>query len=291
MNAALVDYPDINPLAFVQGTPEWLALRKGKITATDASIIMGANHWKTKIQLYHEKISDDVKPLYINERMRRGTVLEPVARELFNIHHGYNMQQKVVIHDWALASLDGYDEETGAILEVKCPNEKDHGEALAGRIPSHYYPQVQHQMWVCGESRVFYYSFDGVDGVTVEVLRDEEYIQNMIPKLYEFFLCVKNKTAPEPDENDFIEKDDEIWRQCALKWTETQKKIKSLEREAEELKQQLIFLAGESNAKGAGLSLSLVTRKGAIQYAKAPQLKGVDLEYLRGPTTTYWKIA
>lgn len=291
MNAALVDHSDINPSAFIQGTSEWLALRKTKITATDAAVIMGANHWKTKIQLYHEKVGNDVKPLYINERMQRGIDLEPVARNLFNLQTGWNMQPTVVINDWAMASLDGQDQDTGTILEIKCPGEKDHAEALSGRVPAHYYPQLQHQMWVSGTFIGYYFSFDGIDGVTVKVLRDEEYIQNMIPKLYEFYLCIKNETPPAPDENDYVEKDDEIWRQCALKWLTTQQKIKLLEKEAEELKQQLIFLSGESNARGAGISLCQVTRKGTIQYAKAPQLKGVDLEYLRSPSTTYWKLS
>lgn len=290
MNAALVDsYPEINPLAFIQGTPEWHALRKTKITATDASIIMGANHWKTKQQLYQEKISDDVKPLYMNERMQRGIDLEPVARDLFNLNSGWNMQPAVVINDWAMASLDGRDQ-LGLILEIKCPGERDHQLAKDGKVPDHYYPQLQHQMWVAGTCMVYYYSFDGVDGVVVKVLRNEEYIQAMIPKLYEFYLCIKNKTPPEPDENDYIEKDDDLWKQCALKWMETQQQIKSLEKEADELKQRLIFQSGGYNARGAGLSICQVTRKGTIAYAKAPQLKGVNLEYLRGPSTTYWKL-
>lgn len=295
MNAPLVNlnddmYPDINPLAFVQGTPEWHKLRKGKITATDAVVIMGMSPWKTRLQLYKEKKSNK-PPEPANYAQQRGIDLESVARELFNKETGWNMQPEVVINEWAMASLDGRDASIGAILEIKCPGKKDHDIALQGNVPDHYYAQLQHQMWVAGTFNVFYYSFDGVAGVTVRVKRDEEYIQSMIPKLYEFYLQLENNTPPEPVDRDYLEKDnDTIWRQCALKWKSTQEQIKALERDAEELKQQLIFLSGESNAKGAGISISQITRKGSVQYVKMPQLKGVDVEPYRSASSTYWKI-
>ena len=52
----LADHAIVNEMQ--QGTPEWLALRKTKITATDACVIMGSSRWKTKTQLYREKLSD-----------------------------------------------------------------------------------------------------------------------------------------------------------------------------------------------------------------------------------------
>ena len=91
---------------FVQGTPEWLALRKKKITATDANIIMRASRKKTRLQLYHEKLSDD-PPKPPNKWMQRGLDLEPMARELFCIKTGFVMHPKVIVKDWTLASLDG----------------------------------------------------------------------------------------------------------------------------------------------------------------------------------------
>lgn len=127
-----------------QGSPEWLALRKTKITATDASVIMGANPWKTKSQLYQEKLSDD-PPKPPNARMQRGVVLEPIARALFCFKTGHHMIPKVIVRGWAMASLDGINDRD-EILEIKCPGEKDHSLAMRGQIPEHYFPQLQHQM-------------------------------------------------------------------------------------------------------------------------------------------------
>ena len=50
----------------IQGSQEWLDLRKTKITATDACVIMGESSWKTIIQLYEEKISQE-NNTFVNE--------------------------------------------------------------------------------------------------------------------------------------------------------------------------------------------------------------------------------
>ncbi len=272
-----------------QGTPEWLSLRKTKITATDASIIMGASHWKTKIQLYYEKLSDS-PPSPPNERMQRGIDLEPVARDLFILQTGILVSPKVVVKDWAMASLDGIDYSGHHLVEIKCPGAKDHAVAVSGKVPDHYYPQLQHQMYVCDVEEMYYFSFDGVDGIIVKVVRDNDYIAKMIEEEKKFYECLMNKTPPEPSEGDYIERDDNIWEQCASKWRSVTNSIKELEKEEEELRKQLIFLSGESNSKGAGISLCQVQRKGNVDYSKIPELKNVNLDAYRKAGTSCWRI-
>lgn len=272
-----------------QGTEEWLNLRKTKITATDASIIMGASHWKTKVQLYHEKMSD-VNLSFKNERMQRGIDLEPVARDLFILQTGIFVEPKVIIKDWAMASLDGIDDTGQHLLEIKCPGEKDHSFAVNGKIPDHYYPQLQHQMYVCDIQKMYYFSFDGVDGVTIIVERDDEYISKMIKEELEFYQCMIEKTPPHPSEKDYVERNDITWEQCALRWKSVTNSIKELEQEEEDLRKQIIFLSGESNSKGAGISLCQYERKGNVDYTKIPELKGVNLDIFRKASTNNWRI-
>ena len=279
----------VQKIELVQGSAEWHALRKTKITATDASIIMGASHWKTRIQLYHEKLSNDPPPPP-NERMQRGLDLEPVARDLFNIKTGLEMQPAILVKDWAMASLDGMDEKIGCILEIKCPGEKDHNLAIARKVPDHYFPQLQHQMYVADMDFEYYFSFDGMDGVIVEVKRDDEYIEKMIIEEKKFYDCLMNKIPPEPDEGDYIERDDNEWEQCASKWKSVTNSIKELEREQEDLRKHLILLSGESNTKGAGLSLCQIQRMGNVDYSKIPQLKGIDLDCYRKQSINSWRI-
>lgn len=274
---------------FQQGTPEWHALRKTKITATDACVIMGASHWKTRIQLYHQKLSDEA-PMAPNERMQRGIDLEPEARNLFILQHGYICKPSVVIKDWAMASLDGIDDTGQIVVEIKCPGEKDHAISFSGKVPDHYYPQLQHQMYVCDVDEMYYFSFDGIDGVTVKVKRDDEYIEKMIAEEKKFYQCLINKTPPELEESDYIERSDILWEQCASNWISVSSQIKDLEKEEEELRKQLIFLSGESNTKGAGISLCQVNRKGNVDYSKIPELKGIDLDKYRKQASNSWRI-
>jgi putative phage-type endonuclease len=274
---------------YIQGTPEWHALRKTKITATDACTIMGASHWKTRIQLYHEKLSP-TEHLTINERMQRGIDLEPIARDLFDMKAGLETYPKVIVKDWAMASLDAMSICGKYIVEIKCPGEKDHSIALSGKVPDHYYPQLQHQLYVTGVQFAYYFSFDGIDGAIVEVPRDDDYIEKMIIEEKKFYDCLINKTPPEPQEGDYIERSDDVWNQCVNAWKSVTDEIKSLEKQEEELRKQLIFLSGESNSKGAGISLCQVNRKGNVDYTKIPQLKGVDLEIYRKPSTNSWRI-
>lgn len=94
-----------------------------------------------------------------SKRMQRGIDLDPIARDLFCSTNLHKMIPKVVIKDWAMDSLDGIND-CNEILEIKCPGEKDHAVAVSGKVPAHYYPQLQHQMYVCDSPKAFYFSCD-----------------------------------------------------------------------------------------------------------------------------------
>ncbi len=273
-----------------QGSKEWLSLRTTKITSTDAAVILGASHWKSKIQLYHEKVSNTCIT-HINARMERGLELEPIARDLFCIQNGIHVYPRIVVKDWAMASLDGMSECGKYILEIKCPGEKDHQMAIQGKIPDHYYPQLQHQLYVTGLDSIFYYSFDGVEGTCVLVKRDDEYIEKMVIEEKKFYECIINKTAPQQGENDYIERDDILWENVVYHWKNANDRKKMIEKEEEELRSQLIFLSGGYNVRGSGISLCKINRKGSVDYSKIPELKNVDLEKHRKESTTSWRIS
>lgn len=275
-----------------QGSAEWHALRKTKITATDAVSIMGVSPWKSRYQLYFDKISEENNNV-VNDRMQRGIDLEPIARDLFNIQTGYLLIPRVVVNGWAMASLDGMSKDGKIILEIKCPGEKDHSLALQGKIPEYYYPQLQHQMYVCGLQSMYYYSFDGMDGTAITVIRDDDYIDKMIVEELKFYECLQNKTPPERQEGDYIERDDDLWQQCASRWISINNSMKDLEKEEKEIRDQLIFLSGESNTKGAGISLCQVKRKGTVDYSTLiKKLSVADdlIEQFRKPEISSWRL-
>lgn len=178
----------------IQGSDQWLELRRTKITASDAAVIMGLSPWKNKIQLYYDKKNKIESNK--TSAMQRGIDLEPIARDLYEIKTGIEVIPKVILKDWAMASLDGMSVCGNHIVEIKCPGKKDHDLALQGKIPEYYYPQLQHQMYVCNLSTVDYFSFDGFDGVIVNIKRDHEFIARMIIAELEFYECLMNCIEP-----------------------------------------------------------------------------------------------
>ena len=176
-----------------QKTKAWIDFRKLHICASDAPAIMGMSPYKKIDQLRKEKLQSYEQAT--NVYMQRGLDLEPLALEMFEKETGLILFPAVGIHetiDWMAASFDGVSIDRKDILEIKCPGKKDHNEALEGRIPKHYKAQIQHQIEVSGLDFSYYYSFDGESGVTLEVKRDQEFIDIMLAKEFEFWQSIQN---------------------------------------------------------------------------------------------------
>ncbi len=273
-----------------QGSEEWLELRKTKITATDSRSVMGIDPWKTKSQLYDEKVNGAKNNFSTNPYMERGLRLEDQARRLFEQEYKIDLPKKTVIRGWCLASVDGLSKCGEVLLEIKCPGGKDHETALKGKVPEKYIPQLQFQMYVCAVDFMYYYSFDGIDGVTVRVERDNAYIDEMLEKCWIFYQCILNKTSPELGENEFVQRDDDMWMHYASQYKRIDETLKNLEKEKETIRNHLIYLSMSQNTKGSGISLQKVSRMGNVDYSKIEVLKSIDLDQYRKPSTNAWRI-
>jgi putative phage-type endonuclease len=172
-----------------QGSPEWLALRKKHVCASDALEVMSLSKWTTRQEALDRKLGI-LAEKQKNYLMERGVELEPPARrlaeEMLDTFFIPGVYQSIE-YPFMLASLDGICMDNKLILEVKCTNKKNHELAKDGKIPDYYYPQVQHQIAVCDIDCCHYFSFDGDSGVIVIVDRDEEFIKRMIEIEYEFY--------------------------------------------------------------------------------------------------------
>lgn len=275
-----------------QNTPEWLEFRKTHIGASDAPIIMGVSPWCTPRQLWEKKLGlrDDS---FDSSAMKRGRDLEDVARLEFLFKTQICVAPAVVECgklSWMSASFDGIDDTHKHIVEIKCPGKEDHQKALDNNVPEKYYPQLQHQMFVADVESMSYFSFDGKEGVLVDVRADQEYQSRLIEKENNFWNCLINKTPPELTDRDFIQREDISWATVASQYLEAATLVKLYEEKEKALRNTLIGLAGENNVIGAGLRLSKVERKGAVDYNAIPEIKGLDLEQFRKPATQYWKI-
>lgn len=272
-----------------QNTPEWLSFRRSRIGASEAGIIMGVNPWDTSYTLWQRKLG------LIPEKektfaMRRGSDLENEALRCFNQEMNLSLQPKVILstsYDWAMASLDGFDELDTAV-EIKCPNKEDHDLALKGKVPDKYFYQLQHQMMCAGISFMWYYSFDGNNGVAVYVQSDREKQEIMIEKELEFYKCMKEFTPPPMTERDYLKRNDLEWRELSERYLNVKTRLKQYESEEKYLKEALVKMSDGRNSLGGGIKLSKTIRKGAIDYKIIPELIAIDLDMFRSdPVVSY----
>lgn len=144
-----------------QSTPEWHAWRKTKITATSAGILMDHNPWEKPLDLWNSMLGF-TPPKEKTAAMQRGNDLEPEARLLFIERTGIEMIPiccECSDNPWMAASLDGWSQDNGVVLEIKSPNEKTHLMALDGEAPLYYHDQMMHQLKVTGGTICYYVSY------------------------------------------------------------------------------------------------------------------------------------
>jgi len=276
----------------VQQSKEWLEFRQNKIGSSDAPVIMEVSPWKTQFQLWEEKIG--VRKQYKTEAMQRGLELENKARSVFETKTNLCMLPEVINHpqfDWMIASLDGIDIGRKHIVEIKCAGSQDHSLAKEGKVPEKYYPQIQHQLEVCGLEMAYYFSFDGEDGVIVEVEKDQKYIDEMVVKEEEFWKRILDFSPPETSLRDYNIRSDDMWVKVCEEWKEVYSKLKELETKEKDLRESIIHLTNNQNTRGGGIQVSKVIRQGNVEYSKIPELQGINLNLYRKKPTEYWKIA
>lgn len=151
-----------------QGTPEWMALRLGKVTASRLSDVAmkktTAGYQNYKAQLIAERLTGTPPESYSNAAMQWGTEKEPDARAAYSFLHSVEVAEiGFVDHpaiEWAGASPDGLVGIEG-LVEIKCPNTATHIATLeGGNIPGKYMMQMQWQMACTDRQWCDFASFD-----------------------------------------------------------------------------------------------------------------------------------
>ena len=277
-----------------QGSQEWLSWRKTVITATDCPAILGSSPWSTAYKCWQRKLGL-IEEQNTNHAMERGKRLEPEAREKFIKDYGINMTPVVVEsseYNFLGASLDGLSHCNRYILEVKCGGAKLHSMAAQGNIPPYYMDQMQHQLLVTGAEKAFYYSYDGTEGICIEVIPEVGFISRFIPKAREFWRCIAFSEAPELQSSDYKDmSDDPLWVDHSSQYKKLDEEIKELEKVREGHRRVLINMCDNESASGEGIRINRITMKGRVDYETIPQLTGIDLNQYRKPATTIWKVS
>jgi len=178
-----------------QKSQEWLDLRMGMLTASDAASAIGVNKYETPHQLLLRKCGKG--PVFTgNEATRHGEKYEDEARILYEERHNE------VVHELGLCphpkysflggSPDGVSE-SGKLVEIKCPMMRD----IDGSVPEHYMPQLQFYMFIANVDFCYFSNlFGNRKWDCVKVQKDNNYIISMNKTIKIFWDCVINKEAP-----------------------------------------------------------------------------------------------
>ena len=189
----------------VQGSPEWMALRVGKIGGSRVSDVLteGRNgesltRRKYKNELIRERLTGRKLDTYKTPAMQRGIDLEPMARAWYEVKYNTFVDQvAIVLHptiEGGQCSPDGIVEATNSLIEIKIPNPENHLDNIltGGKQLEQYYDQVMWQL-ACMPEKEFcdLISFDPempdhLQGFVKRIYRDDEYIKNMEDKVILF---------------------------------------------------------------------------------------------------------
>ena len=197
---------------------KWLLERLRGIGASDAPVIMGKSLFKTRTQLWTEKVYhfiDDAVNEYI---LRQGHTVEAWARPLWEIECGRSFRPASCYHpNFSLffASLDGWNPDERQVWECKLLAKEQYHllyeEKIMPirRVPRHYFDQLMHQFFVTGTETIY---FTGVmrekvgerwkrSMRTIKIRRSpaiDAYIQQvLLPEELRFWRCVLQKQRPD----------------------------------------------------------------------------------------------
>jgi putative phage-type endonuclease len=194
-----------------QGSPEWLAARCGKVTASRAADVIaktksgwGASRANYMGELIAERLTGTPAEKYTNAAMQWGTDTEAAARAAYQFEKmtpvvkvGFVPHPSIAM---AGASPDGFVGDDG-LIECKCPNTATHIETLLGQsVPSKYIWQIQMQLACTQRQWADFVSFDprlpeSMSLFVQRVPRDGEAIEYLEKEIKVFLSELEEKLA------------------------------------------------------------------------------------------------
>lgn len=155
----------------IQGSPEWHALRLGKVTASRVADVVartktgwGASRANYMAELIAQRLTGDPTIGFINAAMAWGTEKEPEARVAYEcwtdtavVEVGFVQHPKI---EASGASPDGFVGDDG-LVEIKCPNTASHLDTLLGEpVAGKYVTQIMWQLACTGRAWCDFVSYD-----------------------------------------------------------------------------------------------------------------------------------
>ncbi len=276
----------------------WHEWRRCGIGSSDAAVIMGVSPWKTRLQLYNEKVNGIYKEKE-NSAMSYGKEMEPKIRNHIEEKTGLLLEPRNVEHSeisWIKASIDAFSIDGSIFFEIKCANAEDHSMALRGEIPAKYIPQCHHQLLATQMDKMCYVSYHKDSYAFVQVDRNS-YTDFLFEEESKFWHeNIMKKVPPEPTEKDTVDRMDPNFLLAAQEFAKCRRILQQAEEMEKEARKKLIALTPEYNAEGGGVKITCIPQQGRIDYEKVMQFifdkygLMIDLDAFRSPSTVNYRI-
>lgn len=297
----------------LQRTAKWLEDRKGRLTGSMAGAALGLCPWRKPEEVMramvreHHGYPSEFKGEFVADF---GKQHERAAMLAFMKETGLHVEDCGFIpyEDWSGASPDGITSD-GAVLEIKVPfslRKQNPAQFKTLAEQPHYYAQVQIELLATGQERAYFYQYAPEQGdifspdhvpaqSSLEIVQvDNAWLEEILPKLrafYERYLSeIDNKEHLEPLR---VIIDSDEAQSIVNRIGELDDGLAAMAEERKDLLQRLINMAGGKDALVCNRKLTLVKRKGNVDYARllkdvAPD---VDTEAYRKAGSESWRFS
>ena len=175
-----------------QGSDEWLAMRRGILTASEMNRIITptlkiAGNDKSRaheLEIAAQRISGYVEPHYVGDDMLRGMEDEFYARQLYADHYAPVTETGFITND-KLGFLVGYSPDglvgDDGLIEVKSRRQRFQIETIAScEVPAEYMIQLQTGLLVTERQWIDFISYSGGLPMFVQRVEPDPEIQEAI---------------------------------------------------------------------------------------------------------------
>ena len=123
-----------------QRSPEWYAVRLGKVTGSQVSAVLAKRDSATRAnylsELVVERLTGQQAEFFMNDAMQWGVDTEPQARMAYEAHKGVLVDEIGFVNHVAISNFgcspDGLVGLDG-LIEIKCPNSKTHIDTVLSK--------------------------------------------------------------------------------------------------------------------------------------------------------------
>lgn len=284
--------------SMLQGSEEWHAHRAKHNNASEAGAVMGVNPWSPRNPLELYDLKTGALEVTFNQAMQHGIDTEATARSYVEHLLREDFTPCVKTNGRYSASLDGLSFFGESGLEIKCPMNLDSKlfdittpQQIIDKAP-HYWYQLVHQFWVLQDMKRIVFCIYHAEKQNV-IIVDREIAEPYFKPLIDAWEAFNERLDKRERPIDEAVDDSQDFEMLVAAYKHEKLKLEAQEaalKVAEEAVKAYAKRSGKTALKGFGATVTMVTRQGSVDYAKVPQLKGVDLDAYRKKPTSYWMI-